>query len=308
MAAEEGGRYPHSPWTRTVEIKSTFTVEGVPEGSKDISIWIPYPMETPYQEIKDVKIDFPYPYALNQDKKYGNRMIYLTVSNPPKTLELTMSYTVKRFENHGGVMAKERADNMAWTLEPARLIPLSAVVKDSARSHVDPSDGNRERARSLYDHTVSYMTYDKTGEGWGNGDWQYACDFRKGNCTDYHSYFIGLCRNIGIPAYFEIGYTVPAGETEGKIPGYHCWAYFWDGEHWAPVDISEGDKHKERLNYYFGHHDPNRIALSRGRDIVLAPAQKGDPLNYFIYPYAEVDGKKHDKIDLNITFKEISDL
>jgi hypothetical protein len=24
---------------------------------------------------------------------------------------------------------------------------------------------------------------------------------------------------------------------------------------------------------------------------VLAPAQKGEPLNYFIYPYAEVDGQ-----------------
>ena len=29
------------------------------------------------------------------------------------------------------------------------------------------------------------------------------------------------------------------------------------------------------------------------RDIVLSPKQAGDPLNYFIYPYVEVDGKEY---------------
>jgi hypothetical protein len=28
-----------------------------------------------------------------------------------------------------------------------------------------------------------------------------------------------------------------------------------------------------------------------GRDIRQDPPQQGEPLNYFIYPYAEVDGK-----------------
>src|SRR5215472_14431830 len=31
--------------------------------------------------------------------------------------------------------------------------------------------------------------------------------------------------------------------------------------------------------------------FSLGRDIRLKPAQKGDPLDFFIYPYAELDGK-----------------
>jgi transglutaminase-like putative cysteine protease len=308
MVAQERARDHHSPWIRTVEINSTFKIGDIPENSDKIDIWIPYPMETPYQEIIDVKIDFPYPYDLNRDQKYGNSMIYLTLSDPPAALELTMHYTIKRSENHGGVAGTEKAGDFQWALEPARLIPISPVVEDIARANTNPDDGNKKQAQSLYDHTISHMNYDKTGEGWGNGDWQYACDFRKGNCTDYHSYFIGLCRNIGIPAYFEIGYSIPAEKTEGEIPGYHCWAYFWDEEHWAPVDISEGDKHKERLSYYFGHHDPNRISLSRGRDIILTPPQQDGPLNYFVFPYAEVDGKKHDRIDPTLTFKQIAEL
>jgi hypothetical protein len=31
--------------------------------------------------------------------------------------------------------------------------------------------------------------------------------------------------------------------------------------------------------------------MSLGREIRLNPPQKGDPLNYFVYPYAELDGK-----------------
>jgi hypothetical protein len=31
--------------------------------------------------------------------------------------------------------------------------------------------------------------------------------------------------------------------------------------------------------------------MSLGRDIWLHPPQKGDPLNYYAYPYAELDGK-----------------
>jgi hypothetical protein len=33
------------------------------------------------------------------------------------------------------------------------------------------------------------------------------------------------------------------------------------------------------------------VTLSTGRDIVLEPKQAGEPLNYFLNPYAEADGK-----------------
>jgi len=33
------------------------------------------------------------------------------------------------------------------------------------------------------------------------------------------------------------------------------------------------------------------VKFSVGRDIRLDPPQQGEPLNYFVYPYAEVDGK-----------------
>jgi hypothetical protein len=35
----------------------------------------------------------------------------------------------------------------------------------------------------------------------------------------------------------------------------------------------------------------NRLQFPVGRDIRLDPPQRADPLNYFIYPHVEEDGK-----------------
>ena len=46
--------------------------------------------------------------------------------------------------------------------------------------------------------------------------------------------------------------------------------------------------------------------FSLGRDIRLVPAQKGEPLNYFVYPYAELDGKPYDAITHEASFRDDS--
>lgn len=76
-----------------------------------------------------------------------------------------------------------------------------------------------------------------------------------------------------------------------------------------PVDISEADKHPELKEYYFGNLTENRIALSKGRDIVLVPKQAGAPLNYFIYPYVEVDGSAWptDKMEFEFGYVDKAD-
>jgi hypothetical protein len=57
------------------------------------------------------------------------------------------------------------------------------------------------------------------------------------------------------------------------------------------VDISEADRHPDMKEYYFGNLTEDRVTFTTGRDIELVPRQAGPRLNYFIYPYIEVDGK-----------------
>ena len=101
-----------------------------------------------------------------------------------------------------------------------------------------------------------------------------------------------MARSKEIPALFEIGFPLPADEKEGTVDGYHCWAWYQDGSgRWRPVDASEADKDPTRTDYFFGTICENRVAFSRGRDLILDPPQSGGPANFFIYPYVEIDGK-----------------
>ena len=95
----------------------------------------------------------------------------------------------------------------------------------------------------------------------------------------------------------------------GEIPGYHCWAWFKpEGHTWIPVDISEASKVPAMKEYYFGNLTENRIAFSNGRDLTLVPKQSGPALNFFIYPYVEVDGKPYadDKTKRRFEFEDVA--
>ena len=160
-----------------------------------------------------------------------------------------------------------------------------------------------DQAKLIYETVDTHVRYDKTQPGYGNGDVLWVCDSRTGNCTDFHSLFISLARSQAIPARFEIGFPLPPQHGKGPIGGYHCWASFHDpGGRWIPVDISEADKHPELKDYYFGNLTENRVLFSIGRDINLVPQQSGPPLNYFVYPYVECDGKPLAKQDIRLSF------
>ena len=129
---------------------------------------------------------------------------------------------------------------------------------------------------------------DKTDYTFGKGNSKYACNIGVGNCTDYHSYFISLCRTLDVPARFHMGFSIPLeeGKTEGKVGGYHCWAdYYTDDEGWTPVDISEADKDPSKANYFFGTINENRVEFMVGRDFELKNREY--PENFFIYPLVE---------------------
>src|ERR1019366_4416482 len=193
-----------------------------------------------------------------------------------------------------GHAAAEAPTDMARFLGPPPLGPIDGKMKELAEENTRGAQGTVEKAHSLYNYVFQTVRYDKSGTGWGRGDSLWVCDAKHGNCTDFHSLFVSMARAEGIPARFEIGFPLPTG-AEGTIPGYHCWAeFFVNGSGWVPVDISEAWKDPKKRDYFFGTLDANRLQFSVGRDLVLEPKQDGEPLNYFIYPYVEVDSKPYE--------------
>ena len=291
-----------TPRSRTFVLTSTATVPVPPAGTKTLNLWLPVPHSDASQDVRDLKIESSVPYKIEKGA-FGNQMLHLrtvTVPTAPLVVKLTAQITRREHLNLRAnavtaKVAKEKPDpNLARWLAPDRLVPLDAKIRQQAEEVVAKAGAKTplEKARAIYEHVVSTVTYDKSGQGWGRGDIYYACDARRGNCTDFHAIVIGYCRSLGIPARFSIGLPLPVGRGHGEIKGYHCWAEFFTPETgWVPVDASEAAKNPDKRAYFFGAHDENRVEFTRGRDVTLVPKQAGPPLNYFVYPYAEADGQ-----------------
>lgn len=284
---------------RSFEFTYVTRIPGLPGGAKSSRIWIPLPQSDPYQTINDLRIESAFAYSTHRDSEYGNAYVYLEVpaAKVEGAAEVRVHFQATRQEHRVAlgaqpVAAKMGAGELQRFLQPDRRVPLGGIIGELSAQETRGMQDPVAKARAIYDYVLATMRYDKSGTGWGNGDAIWACTAKRGNCTDFHSLFIGMMRAAGIPARFEIGFSLPEDQHGGTIPGYHCWAEFYVEPYgWIPVDASEAWKHPEKKNYFFGAHDDDRLQFSVGRDIRLDPPQQGEPLNYFIYPYAEVDGR-----------------
>ena len=64
---------------------------------------------------------------------------------------------------------------------------------------------------------------------------------------------------------------------------------------------------RQGLHRLFGNLTESRVSFTVGRDIDLVPRQKGPALNFFVYPYVEVDGQPYaaEKIKRHFSFEDV---
>jgi hypothetical protein len=288
-----------------------FTVKNVPAGKK-LRIWIPVAQTDAFQEVKLLSSKGDLPLKRTREPQRGNEMFFGETKDAKQgDLYFDIEYDVVRHERialtpepkvvTAALTPKERQED----LRADALVPTTGLPADLAAKVTQGKTDPLQKARAIYDYVFTTMKYDKSGTGWGRGDVLYACDAKKGNCTDFHSLFIAMARSQGIPARFEIGFPLPSDKHSSEIAGYHCWSDFYiEGKGWIPVDISEAWKHPEKRDYFFGSHDVNRVQFSMGRDLRLNPPQDGKPLNYFVYPYVEIDGQEYPNISMGFSFSD----
>lgn len=275
-----------------------------------VDIYLPLPPASPGQQILVQSLQSSVSATTGREPVNGNAYYHLhrpARSDTPITASLrwTVARVVVGADNSSVLSAEQREQALAPdTLVPVGHEILKPILAEIHAKRVD--DSPESTARAIYDWVVDNVEYKKVGTGWGNGDTFWACTERYGNCTDFHALFISLARSEGIPARFEMGFPVPLDSNRGDISGYHCWVHFYLPERgWVPIDASEAAKHPEKRELFYGAHPADRVLFSTGRDLVLSPASAEQPLNYFIYPYVEVGGKRWaEKVAIAVAFEE----
>lgn len=310
------------------EAEITFKVSlNAPSDAKNVRLWVPYPVSDKNQTVEDVKFNGNYTNAAAyKEKEYGNTALYAEWSGPLNERVLTYSYKVKRKE----VVMKDfpkpepalSQEEFREYLKATSLGPVTGKVKETAEGITRGKRTVLEKSRAIYDWIVKNMYRDPNIKGCGLGEVERLIEALGGKCGDIHSVYVALARSVGVPAREVFGIRMPNGKEGEMTKSQHCWAEFYlPGYGWVPVDpadvrkamlekgCKEPEEIKDIVEYYFGAVDESRIAYGMGRDLTLNPPQKGGKLNYFMYPYAEADGKALDdmfgfNLGYTISFKE----
>ncbi|MEX2534027.1 MAG: transglutaminase domain-containing protein [Trueperaceae bacterium] len=305
LATTQANAEPQKEALRT-RFTYTASVPAPPAGARQLDLWIPVPSDSAFQKVTNLQVTSPADHRLTREVTQGNRMVYVRFTDLSRPIKVTVQVDVER------TAAGATKDPLGYNVDVSRylaadrLVPIDGRMAEIAKEVAGDASSDLAKLKAMFDHTVASMQYDYNKESpqLGMGDVAFVCDYKKGNCSDLHSYVISLARAMGIPAFLEYGFPVtgiPLPEpvpTTGTIGGYHCWMWAKIGGTWMPLDASDSRRwldrdHDEEAKSVFGNLVLPRsaVAFSHGRDLVLEPPQKGAPLNYFIYPYAEADGK-----------------
>lgn len=310
---------------RSGEVTFDIKVEA-PESSKDVRLWIPYPMSDNDQTIEDVKIAGNYSYSgIYREKETGAVALYAEWTKPSSERVMTVSFkasALERVKKDFPLTESDMPVDVKPYLEGSKFLPVDGKVKEVADSIVKGKTTVKERARAVYDWVVENTFRDPDIKGCGTGDVDRVLAEKSGKCADISSVYVALARAAGVPSREVFGLRLGKKAEEDMTGGHHCWAEFYlPGYGWVPVDpadvrkamlvekleLKDAGKYRE---YYYGAVDEYRIALARGgRGYYLSPPQKDGPINYFMYPYAEVDGKALDylsqkELKYKVTFRE----
>jgi transglutaminase-like putative cysteine protease len=314
-------------WLVLFALTSLFVVDGVAHGgqrnaeitfqvkfspspeTKQVRLWVPYPMSDQNQEITDVIMKGNYSYAgVFREGKALNNILYSEWQGVPEEKVMTYSFVVKRRD-------------VTMNRRPSGELPLSSEefkefldtsflgstvelkIKSLAGEITKGRTTGLAKARAVYDWIVENMHRNPDVKGCGFGKVGELLESMGGKCVDIHSVFVALMRGAGIPAREIYGIRIPKGSEGDMTKAQHCWSEFYlPGHGWIAADPADVRKIilEEKLSleqakryreYYFGALDENRIVFGIGKNIRLNPAQSGEPLLYFMYPYAEEDGK-----------------
>ena len=91
--------YPEpQPAARTFHFEHRALVKEIPAGAKRLELWLPVPRTDTWQQVTNLRIESPYPYASSDSD--GNMMIHIGIDHPREsTFAVTLGFDAVRKEH-----------------------------------------------------------------------------------------------------------------------------------------------------------------------------------------------------------------
>jgi len=284
---------------------------------KTTSLWLPLPGDTEYQKVTSIHYSGTYSDAeIFTEAVYGASALHALWSGIAGPKDISISIDAEIRARYFDLSLESRNEGLPESvclfLEPTAHIPTDGIVKQYADKITNGATNAVAKVRAIYDWIIENTHRDSSTALCGLGDVKSMLESGQlcGKCVDINSLFVALARAVGIPAREVYGIRVadselakPLGNTGDISTAQHCKSeVYLVGYGWVPIDSADVVKAiEEKLAsvevqkiraYLFGNGEANWLAFNHGRDFMLNPPQSGPPLNYFMYPYCEVDGHR----------------
>src|SRR3990172_4374898 len=229
---------------------------------EDLSLWLPLPASTDYQETIALRHEGNYGQAgVFTEPVYDARAFHARWDASRENPHLGVTLEVRTRERRVAVRRVEEAGAVPPPLEvflaPTAHIPTDGIVKRRAEEITRGKATTIEKVRAIY--------------GW----------IIENTHRDFQVAWCGV------------------GDVSGA---QHCKSeVYLAGLGWLPVDPADVVKLTDEKQpaeviarareYLFGGSEDNWVAFNHARDFLPDPPPAGGPVNYFMYPHAESAGK-----------------
>lgn len=295
--------------TVTFTVQQNVKLDQIPEGAKEVLIWIAIPSDDVHQKVLSLNENsVPGDHKIVQDQNRPGKFLHSRITNPKTTeFEFLLEYTFSRAavytqidpEHVRPLSELERSMLSEHLAKDALYMAVTSKVQTIADEVCGQETNIATQAIQIMKHiaqSVDHYSYSKdpTMPRCGLGDAEACLAQGGGCCTDLNSLFVALARARGIPARLNMGYRLPE-ENSGQWvdPGYRCWVeYYVPGYGWISADVVEADAPdgKGHVRWLTGL-TPRRVWLNQGRQFRFADAKSTTPVNHMNIAYAEIDGK-----------------
>src|SRR5262249_770407 len=137
-------------------------ISQIPEGTRELRLWLPYPTTNSHQEIYDVRVTGPSTATVYTEPQYENSILYLPILNPgagPVTVEVALKVRRTEYLRRDYAAFKPSSvhafdPGMQKYLATNKLVPLNDRIKKIAEEVTRGKKTDLEKARAIYDYTL----------------------------------------------------------------------------------------------------------------------------------------------------------
>jgi transglutaminase-like putative cysteine protease len=315
--AAPAASFVSSPSSISFDFSYVVRIKPLP-GSRKVRVWIPLPSSDQYQTISQMQLSGPIKVQVHKEPKYGDRYAYFDVDSArvKAAFEIRLAFHVVRYERRSALIStadssrpfpkplpKPFPKEVLPFLQAGGPAPVDETIASLSRQQTQGISDPLQKARRIYDVVTSAINREPVGSGTGLANALWTAVSHRDDCTDFNSLLIDMARAAGIPARLAVGFSLPNGQKQGTISGYHSWAEFYvNGFGWIPVDVWQASQDPSKRDYFFGALDAHRVMVSIGRDVALTPAPQAGRLEYVAYPYPEAGARLSPVASLDVFF------